>query len=199
MAKNTREQFLDKAEALFAERGFYGVSIAAVADELGLTKQALLHHFGSKQAIYGEVLSRISDRFDALESKIERASDDPATRFKSYLLQLHEGPQNRIDQTRLLIRELLDNKRRTDSVVTWYLKPFLQRLIAMVKAIPNWSKASDAQALALAYQLLGAINYYGISTPTLTGILGADSYAELDAVFAQQLARLIDAAVAAAP
>ncbi|MEL6753814.1 MAG: helix-turn-helix domain-containing protein, partial [Pseudomonadota bacterium] len=64
MASDTREQFLDTAEALFAERGFYGVSIAAIADELDLTKQALLHHFGTKEKLYGAVLQRISDEFE---------------------------------------------------------------------------------------------------------------------------------------
>ena len=59
MASDTRELFLDTAETLFAERGFYGVSIAAIAGELGLTKQALLHHFSSKEKLYGAVLERI--------------------------------------------------------------------------------------------------------------------------------------------
>ena len=197
MASNTREQFLDEAETLFAERGFYGVSIAAIADELGLTKQALLHHFGSKEKLYGEVLRRISDRFDALSPEPKSVADDPALRFKSYLLRLQDTSRARVDQTCLLMRELLDNKRRADTAATWYLRPFLERLIAMVKAVPSWRKASDAEALALVYQLLGAINYYGISEPTLKGIVGSGTYAELDRAFPAQLERLIDAALAA--
>ena len=39
---DTPEKLLLVAEALFSERGFYGVSIAAIASELGITKQALL-------------------------------------------------------------------------------------------------------------------------------------------------------------
>ena len=60
MAQDTRERLLDQAESLFAERGFYGVSIAAIANELGLTKQALLHHFGSKGKRDGEGLKRVT-------------------------------------------------------------------------------------------------------------------------------------------
>ena len=196
MASDTREQFLDTAEALFADRGFYGVSIAAIADELGLTKQALLHHFGSKEKLYGEVLKRISSRFDAIEAEPVVPPEDAASLLKSYLLRLRESREERSERTRLLVRELLDNKRRADAAGTWYLKPFLERLVAMVQAIPNWRDASRAEALALVYQLLGAINYYDISEPTLTGIFGSETYAELDAVFPQQFARLIDAALA---
>jgi AcrR family transcriptional regulator len=56
--RDTRDAFLDAAKRHFAQRGFYGASIAAIAEELGLTKQALIHHFGTKERLYGEVLAR---------------------------------------------------------------------------------------------------------------------------------------------
>ena len=195
MAGDTREQFLDVAEALFAERGFYGVSIAAIADELGLTKQALLHHFGSKEKLYGKVLQRMSDRFDVLELAVECVTQEPGERLKAYLLQLYMFCVRHKNQTRLLTRELLDNQRRADTVAAWYLKPFLDRLIAMVKALPHWRNATDAEALASLYQLLGAINYYAISEPTLVGMFGADTYAEIDHVYYDSIERLIEKSV----
>ena len=195
MASDTRELLLDRAEALFAERGFYGVSIAAIANELGLTKQALLHHYGSKEKLYGEVLKRISERFDADTTD----HSDPAVNFKAYLTGLYTPGTEGKETTRVLMRELLDNKNRADSAGTWYLKPFLAALTSMVKTIPNWQDASDAEAFTLVYQLLGAINYFGISEPTLKGIYGADHYAKIEARFPEQLERLIDAAIATRP
>lgn len=192
-SNDTREQFLDKAETLFAERGFYGVSIAAVAGELGLTKQALLHHFGSKEKIYGEVLRRISEQFAELAPG--EVDDDPSTRFKNHMLALQATTKRDADRTALLIRELLDNKRRADSAGTWYLKPFLENLVGMVKAIPNWQSATDAEALALVYQLLGAINYFSISEPTLTAIFGTAQYKTLEKSYPLQLSHLIGASL----
>ena len=193
MASDTRELLLDRAEALFAERGFYGVSIAAIANELALTKQALLHHYGSKEKLYGEVLKRISDRFDADIPTV----GDPKDRLKTYLIGLYRPGAEGKETTRVLMRELLDNRNRADSAGTWYLKPFLEALTEMVKAIPNWQTASDVEAFTIVYQLLGAINYFGISEPTLKGIYGADQYAEIEARFPAQLETLIDAALAA--
>jgi AcrR family transcriptional regulator len=195
MASDTREQILEEAEALFAERGFYGVSIAAIAQELGLTKQALLHHFGSKEKLYGAVLARISEAFGELGEDTERSGEDPAIALRQYLLRMlavdSEGQQRMI----LLVRELLDNRRRADTAGTWYLKSFLQRLIRMVQAMPNWSDASDAEALALVYQWLGAINYYLISGPTLAGIFGKRTSADLQRAFPAQLENLIAASL----
>ena len=197
MAQDTRERLLDQAEALFAERGFYGVSIAAIASELGLTKQALLHHFGSKEKLYGEVLKRISSRFTTLR---ERVSDrDPVQGLKTYFLALLKKDDLGQHATTVLMRELLDNKRRADTAGAWYLKGFLQNLIDQVKEVPSWRDASDAKILAFVYQILGAINYFGISQPTLTGIFGPDFYGRLDENYPAQLVHLIEAGLAAGP
>ncbi|MHA7899243.1 MAG: TetR/AcrR family transcriptional regulator [Henriciella sp.] len=195
MAQDTRERLLDQAESLFAERGFYGVSIAAIANELGLTKQALLHHFGSKEKLYGEVLKRISEKFAALEQDRSTEGANSVEKLVSYMLELLAPAIPNRDATRVLMRELLDNKRRADTASTWYLKSFLERLVAMVKTVPGWQSACDAEALALVYQWLGAINYYNISEPTLTGIFGASAYHDLDAVFGRQLEKLIRASL----
>ncbi len=52
-----RIRILRSASALFAERGFRGVSISDVADEAGLAKSSIYHHFENKQALYLAVLS----------------------------------------------------------------------------------------------------------------------------------------------
>lgn len=197
MAKDTRGQFLDTAEALFAERGFYGVSIAAIADELGLTKQALLHHFGTKEKLYGDVLARISARFEALDGAVAARDASPSERLIAFFVKLYDI--SHAPQTRLLMRELLDNKQRADSAATWYLKPFLERLIGMVQAVPHWHDADDAQALALVYQWLGAVNYFAVSQPTLIGIFGDDKHAAIADAFPALLQNLIEAGLQAHP
>lgn len=192
MAKDTREQLLDTAEALFAERGFYGVSIAAIADELGLTKQALLHHFSTKEKLYGEVLRRISEDYEA------RLSDAGPGGLKPALQYLASAVSEDTARARLLMRELLDNKRRADAAGVWYLTGFLETLIKRLQSEAAWKGAPKAEALAAIYQLLGAINYYAVSGPTLTGIFGPKIIKQTSADFAPSLERLIDAVVARA-
>ncbi|MEM6832430.1 MAG: helix-turn-helix domain-containing protein [Pseudomonadota bacterium] len=196
MAKNTATQLLDVAERLFASQGFDGVSIASIADELGLTKQALLHHFGSKEALFGAVLQRISDQFQSLLVPSKAEQVNAAQQLEMRLLELYRAIRLKPAQSQLLMRELLDNNRRAASAKRWYLKPLLLQLMACVRDAPAWAKADDAQALALVYQLLGAINYFAISKPTLEGIFGDETYAALDTVFEQQLRALISAALA---
>jgi len=53
-----RAEILTAARDVFAERGYRGASLAAVADRVGLTQQGVLHYFPSKDALLIEVLRR---------------------------------------------------------------------------------------------------------------------------------------------
>lgn len=189
----TREQFIDAATKAFAERGFYGTSIAAIADAMPYTKQALLHHFGSKERLYAEVLKRISDRLmGELEELCERF-DDPRERLEETYVEFYRTSVEHPGDTQLLMRELLDNKRRAETSRTWYLKPFLETLVDMVMSDPSAGIRSRETALAIVYQLLGAITYFVVSEPTLSRMFGAKELSKLRAGYEGELRTLITA------
>ena len=195
MHADTRQRFLDIAEQLFAERGFYGVSIAAIASEVGFTKQGLLHYFNSKEKLYGAILQRISDDFQEQQTEAEQASEEPIESLKQFYAALAEPTETNTRRTRLLMRELLDNNSRATNAENWYLRGFLERLIVMVKAIEGLQTLSDEEALIFAYQLLGAVNYFLISPATLSGIFGKDVMQRMSANFSVDLDSLISAKI----
>jgi TetR/AcrR family transcriptional regulator len=58
-SRSTRDQIMDAAERLFAQRGFSGVSMRDIVAETDLRNQAsLYHHFRNKKALYEAVLQR---------------------------------------------------------------------------------------------------------------------------------------------
>lgn len=59
----TRERILDAAEKLFAAKGYDGASTRAIVVASGDTIGSLSYHFGSKEALFREVVRR---RFDAI-------------------------------------------------------------------------------------------------------------------------------------
>ncbi len=189
----TREQFLDTATRLFAERGFYGASIAAIADELGLTKQALLHHFGSKERLYAEVLQRISQGFIGVVETAEAAAPDAEAQLQAFFAAFYAAATANHDETQLLMRELLDNRARAAEAETWYLKPFLDALVAIARRTRRWRQASDEAARAGIYQMLGAVPYIAVSEPTRAEMYGRARYDRLRRAFPQALADLIRA------
>src|SRR5256885_14179922 len=60
-ALRTRARILRAAERLFASRGYRGVSLRDLASACGLHMFTIQHHFGSKLALYREIL-RMRDR-----------------------------------------------------------------------------------------------------------------------------------------
>jgi AcrR family transcriptional regulator len=68
-----REQILDTAAAMFAERGFHGVSVADLGAACGISGPALYKHFPSKDAMLAEMLVSISE--ELLEVGRQRDSE----------------------------------------------------------------------------------------------------------------------------
>jgi TetR/AcrR family transcriptional regulator len=60
-AQRTRDVILSAAETIFAERGFEGTSVDAIASQAGYNKSLLFQYFGDKLGLYSQVLKR-SDR-----------------------------------------------------------------------------------------------------------------------------------------
>ena len=84
----SRERILEAANEAFAERGYRGASLAAIADTVGLSQPGLLHHFPSKEELLWEVLRLRHER------DLERVRRIAAER-ESYLEALVElGKEN---------------------------------------------------------------------------------------------------------
>lgn len=57
-----RQQLLEVARRLFADRGFHATSMDDVAEAAGVTKPVLYQHFASKRALYVELLEDVGAR-----------------------------------------------------------------------------------------------------------------------------------------
>ncbi len=70
-----RDEILDVAERLIGTRGYDAMSIQSVQDELGCSRGALYHYFGSKEGILEAVIDRMTDAGMAI---LEPIAADPA-------------------------------------------------------------------------------------------------------------------------
>ncbi len=192
----TREKLLAAAKEQFAEKGFYGASISDVAGKVGLTKQALLYHFKRKEDLYAEVLEEISQRLLRLVSTTASNSDTPERQFEDIFLGLYAASREYPLDTQILVREMLDNRSRAERAKDWYLLPFLAEIVGIVRRIEGLEDLQDAAAFCIVYQLIGSIEYFAISTPTLRRMYGAEAYESYRDYFPielrNQIRRLID-------
>ena len=73
-----REQILDTAATLFAERGFHGVSVVELGAACGISGPALYKHFPSKDAVLAEMLVQISEELLRVGRQRSAGASDPA-------------------------------------------------------------------------------------------------------------------------
>ena len=96
-AARTRRRLLDAARTVFAEHGFHGASLAAVAETAGLTKGAVYSQFKSKADLFlafqeernAATLAYVEEALEAL------AAPEQLTRWlaRYWTRRLREGPE----------------------------------------------------------------------------------------------------------
>src|SRR3954453_2753857 len=81
-----REQILQAAAQLFAERGSRAVGVDDVGAAAGVTGPPGARHFASKDAMLAEMLLRISERLlSGATERITSAGDDPAGQLRALI------------------------------------------------------------------------------------------------------------------
>ena len=75
------------AVRVFAECGYEGASVAAIAEQAGLSKQNLMYYFPTKQELYERVLDDVLDDWLARMSSLAQADGDaePADALRAYV------------------------------------------------------------------------------------------------------------------
>src|SRR5919108_1521442 len=71
-AAATRDALLTAGAELFAERGYDGVPVAAIAQKAGVNKAMINYHFGGKRGLY---LAIVSATFTEIIARVEALAD----------------------------------------------------------------------------------------------------------------------------
>ncbi|MGV7208710.1 TetR/AcrR family transcriptional regulator [Oxalobacteraceae bacterium A2-2] len=74
-----------EAVRVFAECGYEGASIAAIAENAGLSKQNLMYYFPTKQALYQRVLDDVLDDWLARMDSLAAEQQDPREVLRAYV------------------------------------------------------------------------------------------------------------------
>src|SRR5215470_11457663 len=70
-----QDRILDAAMRVFRRHGFRRSSIEQAAEEAGLTRQALYHHFSSKEALFRGAIERLYEQALAAEAAAAKAAE----------------------------------------------------------------------------------------------------------------------------
>ena len=68
--EGTREAILNAAEIVFAEHGFDGARVDAIAARAGYNKSLIFQYFGEKQGLYVEVMRRADREMSVIQNRL---------------------------------------------------------------------------------------------------------------------------------
>ena len=116
----SREQILDAAVELFAEKGYRGSTLAMLADRVGMSHVGILRHFGTKENLLRAVLARRIEFMSELKEQLEGKGlsgftslpslslPDALIRLATVLRAENLNPDDPLHDD--FVKELLDNR-----------------------------------------------------------------------------------------
>ena len=119
--RSDSEQFRKRARTAavrqFAQHGFEGTSVQAVADELSVSKQALLYHFASKEGLRQAVLEEMVSTWRSVLPRLLSALTSQDAGFQPALDELVGFSRAEPAYARFLMQELLRPRRSRHPVL----------------------------------------------------------------------------------
>ncbi len=174
--RTTSERILDAAEDLFAAKGYSATSLGEVADVVGIRSPSLYNHFRNKEALYGAVLDRLTERFS---SPLERLSQGQVSReqvldwMENVVRQHHANP----NLARLLQHAALSGGPHTDELIERLFQPMFSPLESLKGGDIPWLGDAGLQPWAvMAFNNL--VMSYVTMAPMYRDVLGRDPFSE---------------------
>ena len=176
---SSREKILDTGESLFARRGFAGVGVREVAEQVGLSKSALFHHFPTKLALYVAVHERVLLHIDARLSAAEPPHASALARLRGWVVAIVDTLAEHPTYAPLLLRTLFE-----DGVVSpeeeAHLNRILERTLGRVSSALRAGMATgELREVSVAHTLqtlIGMTVYHFASGEFGNGLLHAPVY-----------------------
>jgi len=94
-ANSRRDELLDLAAVMFAERGLRATTVRDIADGAGILSGSLYHHFASKEEMVDELLRGFLDWLFARYQEIVEGDSNPLDRLKGLFMASFEAIEQR--------------------------------------------------------------------------------------------------------
>jgi TetR/AcrR family transcriptional regulator len=113
-AEATRRALFAAATRLFAERGYDGAKVEAIAAAAGVNKAMINYHFGGKRKLHAAILLDALSSFDRRLVAVRRSSLPPGERLREFIAAFGEAATEQPFFPAMLLREALAGGHRLD-------------------------------------------------------------------------------------
>ena len=184
--RDTKDRLVAAATTLFAERGFHGTTVRDIAERAGANVAAGNYHYGSKKALYLEVLraqfAEVRALLDAhgaspppaAFARLDRAALIRILRTRvRVMLEMLIGPPPGVHGT-LMQREMVDPSEAMPVIVAEFIRPMFEEMYDIVAHLaPALDRGSVERCV---HSVIGQGLFYRFTRPALLEMLAVDEY-----------------------
>lgn len=116
----------EAALRLFAQSGYDGTSVQQVADAVGISKQLLLYHYPSKEALRSAVIAIIGESWTLLLPRLLEAMTSGDDRVGPIVDELQTFLESRRDIARVVMLELINDTGPVAVGIETEVRPWMQ-------------------------------------------------------------------------
>jgi TetR/AcrR family transcriptional regulator, regulator of cefoperazone and chloramphenicol sensitivity len=183
----TRQQLLEAAGAVFAERGFRNTTVREICQRAGANIAAVNYHFGDKEKLYLEVFrysrQKELERFPLLRESAALSSEKKLAEFVHSLLQRIFDTGEASWHGQLMLREMIEPTAALDFVVAEKIRPMSEHLRGLVAEILG-CRVSDERVRLCGFSVVSQCIFYCHCRPVVERLdpaqtFDADSLAQL--------------------
>lgn len=160
-AEERRQQILDAAITVFAERGYAGAGTADIAAEAGIGEPTIYRYFPNKIELYTATVRYCSEEIMEAWKEIAEEHEDPINALLSLGRWYHQSMHERPDILRLRFRSLMDVA--APELTDWAretqeeFRDFIHTLFVRAKEEGRLKPTADPDTMTLLFMAVGAL------------------------------------------
>lgn len=174
---STRDALIQAGRRLFSQGGYDGTSVRAITREAGANLGAITYHFGSKEALYREVLDQV---LGPLASLLEQTAHGPGTTLervdrviRTYVRFLARNG----DVPKLLLQEIAAGKGPPAPVME-LIRRVSTLLSGMLREGQAQGEIRPGDPFFLTLSMVAQPVFFALVRPTIARLRGGDPMAD---------------------
>jgi TetR/AcrR family transcriptional regulator, regulator of cefoperazone and chloramphenicol sensitivity len=180
---DTKQQLMDAAGPLFAEKGFRATTVREIADAARANQAAINYHFRDKENLYVECVRHSGQACMArVPMPVWPDGTPPQQKLRDFIRMFldrvvvdHDPPWHGL----LIMRELFMPTRACSEFVKEYVRPNFAALAEILKELLPADVAEQTRVM-IGFSIVGQILHYRSARPVLEMLVGTERFRAFD-------------------